>query len=279
MANLPELAKVYLDSLSGTHSDRTIAAYAVDLNRFFKYIKFVKCKEDQTVTLALLDQVTTEDIENYQSYLQNIGNGAAAVRRKLLVLSGYYQYNVKLGIFSFNPVSEIPLPPLSKKRQRQKLTQIEGNSYLSNVVYGTALSKKQKPYHKYEEDRDLAIIFLLMTTGIHISECARLDTDDFYFDDNSVFITQRNGQIARVVYTDEAKVYLMSYDSIRPETDDSAFFLNRFRTRLSERSIQILVKKYSSILPERVITSKVLNETFSGWQYKRGENAPETANE
>lgn len=269
MRNIPELAKDYLDSLSGTHSARTINAYAVDLNCFFRYMQSQKKNHDSSLTLEELAQLKEQDIEDYKSYLGDLGNGRAAIRRKLLVLSGYFQYYVKAGYFTRNPAAGVIIPPLAQKKMQQKLSHMEGNSYLSNVEFGTALTKKQKPYHKYEEDRDLAIIFLLMTTGIHISECARLDFDDFYFDDNSVFITQRNGQVARIIYTDEAKVYLMAYASIRPNTDDPAFFLNRFRTRLSERSIQILVKKYSSILPDQEITPKRLRETFSGWQYKK----------
>ena len=49
-------------------------------------------------------------------------------------------------------------------------------------------------YYEKTKARDLAIVTLLLGTGIRVSECVGLDIQDIDFDNNGIRIVRKGGQ-------------------------------------------------------------------------------------
>ena len=62
---------------------------------------------------------------------------------------------------------------------------------LDQVESGDKLTKKQQAYHKATKTRDLAIVTLLLGTGIRVSECVGLDVQDVDFNHNGIKIIRK----------------------------------------------------------------------------------------
>ena len=107
-----------------------------------------------------------------------------------------------------------------------------------------------------------------MGTGIRISELVGLDNDSFDFSNNSFIVTRKGGNNAILYFSDEVRYALEEY--IAEKSNDpkipqgeNAFFLSMQYKRINVRSVEILVKKYSSIVtPLKKITPHKLRSTY-----------------
>ena len=145
---------------------------------------------------------------------------------------------------------------------------------LDAVESGEKLTATQRRYHKYTKSRDLAILTLLLGTGIRISECVGLNITDFDFNNNSFKVTRKGGDQEILYYGDEVKEAILNYLEERKEIKtlpghEDALFLSMQRKRISHRALQNLVKKYAKIVsPLKRITPHKLRSTFGTTLYQ-----------
>ena len=71
---------------------------------------------------------------------------------------------------------------------------------------GDNLTGQRKAYFEKTKNRDLAILTLLLGTGIRVSECVGLDLQDIDFKNNGITVTRKGGN-QMVVYFGEAVSY------------------------------------------------------------------------
>ena len=64
---------------------------------------------------------------------------------------------------------------------------------------GTTLPVRKKVYYEKTKDRDLALVTLLLGTGVRVSECVGLDIEDVDFKNNGIKVTRKGGN-EMVVY-------------------------------------------------------------------------------
>ena len=116
--------------------------------------------------------------------------------------------------------------------------------------------------------RDLALMTLLLGTGIRVSECVGLDINDVDFKNNGIKIHRKGGQEVIVYFGDEVAEALLDYmeerEQMHPvEGHTNALFLSLQNKRLSVRSVENLVKKYSKLVTNlKNITPHKLRSTY-----------------
>ena len=122
--------------------------------------------------------------------------------------------------------------------------------------------------------RDLAILTLLLGTGIRVSECVGLNINDLDFNNARMKITRKGGYESFVYFSDEVQESLENYLDIRElqhplEGHEDALFLSIQYKRMSVRSIELLVKKYaSSSVALKKITPHKLRSTYGTSLYQ-----------
>ena len=145
---------------------------------------------------------------------------------------------------------------------------------LDQVEDGTKLTKKELEYHKKTKLRDVALLTLLLGTGIRVSECVGLDINDVDFNNGGIKIRRKGGYEAIVYFGDEVETALLDYleqrEHIIPaEGHENALFLSLQNRRMAVRSVENLVKKYASrVTTLKKITPHKLRSTYGTELYK-----------
>ena len=120
----------------------------------------------------------------------------------------------------------------------------------------------------------MALLSLLLGTGIRVSECVGLDISDVDFKNNGILIHRKGGKDVTIYFSDEVKEALQNYYDERvlileESGHEGAFFLSIQNKRLSVRSVENLVKKYAKIIsPLKKITPHKLRSTYGTNLYK-----------
>lgn len=284
LKELPSFCSGFFRGIESNTSARTRLAYATDIKTFFKFIidnnPEYKTKTMHSIEMSVLDKVTSTDIEEYLEYLKYYSangktqiNNERAKKRKLSSLRSFYAYFIKKEFIKYNPVILVDMPKLHDK-EIIRLDDSEVERLLDTVENGNNLTKKQSQFHEKTKVRDLAILSLLLGTGIRVSECVGLNINDVDYKNSGIKITRKGGNEVVVYFSDEVKDSLLNYheqriNTIAKENHEEAYFLSLQKSRLTVRSVEKLVKKYSSIVTTmKKITPHKLRSTYGTALYK-----------
>lgn len=283
---LPAFCTTYFRGISVRAGSRTCIAYGYDLTIFFSYVQnYILMDPDIDITklgVDVLDKITRIDLENYMDYLSlyvsedgvehtNDEHGKA---RKLSAVRGLYNYFYEAELIKNNPAAIVHGPKIHEKN----IIRLEPNEVaqlLDIVDQGSDQeSNHQRTYHDITRIRDLALLTLLLGTGIRVSECVGLNMSDVDFDNCSIKIIRKGGNESIVYFGDEVFDALMDYMEKRKATiamsgHEKALFLSMQNKRISVRAVQNLVKKYASqVTSLKKITPHKLRSTYGTNLYR-----------
>ncbi|MDR1705667.1 MAG: tyrosine-type recombinase/integrase [Clostridiales bacterium] len=291
LRELPGFLRDFFNGVADNTTARTRLGYAIDIKIFLNFlVKEVRGfdKEVADITLADMEKVTKADLEEFKSYLDYYikGEGGDAViyrnhevgkSRKLSAIRSMYRFFQKRDRIAKNPADVLEYPKVRDKG----IVRLEYNEMaklLDTVESGEGLSDRQKSYHEYTKVRDLAIVTLLLGTGIRVSECVGIDIAHLDFENGGIYITRKGGGDALVYFGDEVEEALDKYMETREEIHavaghEKALFLSMQRRRLDVRSVQKIVKKYASLVTSyKNITPHKLRSTFGTNLYRETED-------
>ena len=284
LEELPPFCKEFFRGIEQYTSARTRLAYAYDLRMFFEFLheKNSACaKMDiSEIPMEYLDMLNRQDIEEYLEYVslyqkdgKSIINEERGKSRKLASLRSFYNYFFENEKIEKNPAALVPLP----KQHEKEIIRLEPNEVailLDQVEDGTKLTKKELEYHKKTKLRDVALITLLLGTGIRESECVGLDIQDVDFDVYGIRILRKGGKEAIIYFGEEVGTALLDYLEQREhmlpaEGHENALFLSLQNRRMAVRSVENLVKKYASrVTTLKKITPHKLRSTYGTALYQ-----------
>ena len=90
---------------------------------------------------------------------------------------------------------------------------------LDEAESGEKLTERQKIYHNKTKKRDMAILTLLLGTGIRVSECVGLDLNDIDPKNNGIKVHRKGGSEVMVYFGDEVAEALDAYLDERLEME------------------------------------------------------------
>ncbi len=284
MAGLPRFCREFFIGITPSTSSRTRIAYAYDLGVFFHFLQENNpslARMDITdFPLEILDQITPIDIEEYLQYLKYYTtngtehtNDERGQMRKLSTLRSFYNYFFRKQMIEKNPASLVQMP----KRHEKEIVRLDVDEVailLDEAESGEKLTDRQKIYHEKTKTRDVAILTLLLGTGIRVSECVGLDINDIDAKNNGIKIHRKGGKEMMVYFGDEVADALDDYLDERLlmeplEDSKDALFLSLQNRRMSVRSVENLVKKYSQLVTTvKNITPHKLRSTYGTNLYR-----------
>ena len=144
--------------------------------------------------------------------------------------------------------------------------------YIEN--YGSQLSGVQLYHYNKQKYRDLAIITLLLGTGVRVSELVGLNIGDVDFKNNGIRILRKGGNEMIVYFGQEVEKALTDYlelsrNGITPVAGhEEALFLSGQRKRISVDAVEKMVKKYASAVSVKTITPHKLRSTYGTALYR-----------
>jgi len=221
----------YLELERGA-SAHTLRAYDRDLREFSDY------------SGAEPAQVDMIDIRGFISDRIMSGKEKSTVARKLATLRSFFNYLYQEGIIKINQAKLVPAPKTPK--HLPNFLSVDDAFNLVQTPEGIGLLPV----------RDRAILELLYSSGLRVSEVAGLTVDDVNLRE-SLVKARGKGKKERIVpigakAADALKSYLIERMLLKKKKtvaqDTSAFFLNRNGGRLTDRQIRRIVVKYARAL-------------------------------
>lgn len=270
----------YMTTVLG-RSEKTVEEYLSDLRTFCRY----RCCVEKGIAPTAEEMMNTDISDLSLSFFENVresevydfltftshnrGNGVSARARKLSALKSFYKYvTVKRKCFDNNPVKNIDSP--SKKKQLPKHLSVDESVDLLSAVMNDAESKTR--------ERDYCILTLFLNCGMRLSELCGISLGDIDRELTSLRVLGK-GAKERVVYLNSAcRDALQKYLAIRLATREvgereNALFLSRLGKRISQKTVQWMVKKYLSEagLEYKHYSTHKLRHTAATLMYQSGD--------
>ncbi len=295
LATMPRFAKSYFRAIEPTTSTKTRISYAYDVRTFFRYLQeanpIFRKKPVEEWTVDMLDLLDATDIEEYQEFLKvydidtdmagatrsvdQVTNGERGLKRKMSALRSFYAYYYKRQMIQKNPTLLVDMPKLHDKAI-VRLDEGETAALLDVIEHGgDDLTGQKKRYYDKTRLRDLAIVTLLLGTGIRVSECVGLDIQDVDFRNNGVKVIRKGGSESIVYFGEEVEHALKTYiDEDRAHIepvpgDENALFYSTQRRRMGVKAVENMVKKYASqVTTAKKITPHKLRSTYGTALYR-----------
>ena len=156
-----------------------------------------------------------------------------------------------------------------KKYSDKKTKKNEVADFLDSVESGDKLTVREQQFHEKTKIRDIAMLSLMLGTGIRVSECVGINLSDVDLKNTAIKIKRKGAKEAIIYFSDEVSKPLEEYIKYRKtiedidEENEDALFLSLQNKRISTRAVQLLVKKYSEkVTPLKHITPHKLRSTF-----------------
>lgn len=287
LKTMPAFAKDYFRAIEPTTSAKTRISYAYDIRVFFHFlIENNPVYKNYTMDKFRsndLDKIDVFDIEEYQDYLKvynnqeekQITNKEKGLARKMSALRSFYAYYYKRQVIEKNPTLLVDMPKLHEKA----IIRLDSDEVATLLDYveqcGGRLTGQKKVYYEKTKIRDLAIITLLLGTGIRVSECVGLDIVDVDFKNNGIKVTRKGGSEMVIYFGEEVAKALLNYLNINRKSittiagHENALFLSTQRKRMGVQAVENMVKKYArQVTPNKKITPHKLRSTYGTALYK-----------
>jgi site-specific recombinase XerD len=283
--DLPAFCKEFFRGIEPVTSSRTRIAYGYDLRIFFNFLQEeypdIEPGPVRSWPVEVLDKVTLTQLEEYLDYLKLYENASNRVcsndetgrMRKTASIRTLYKFFYRKQKIKNNTASLLSMP----KKHEHAIIRLEVDEIarlLDSVEQGDKLTKSQQKYHNKTKVRDLAILTLLLGTGIRVSECVGLDIQDLDFDTNGMKIHRKGGAEVILYFGEEVREALSNYLDereliIAKEGSEDALFLSMQKSRISVRAVENLVKKYArTVTTLKNITPHKLRSTYGTQLYR-----------
>ena len=282
----PEIFKEFLTYMYTikNKSENTIYEYSLDLTAFFRFLKIHFELVDSSVEfndilindlkMDFIKKVSLYDIYEFLAYISTNKKNAASTRaRKVACIRSYFKYMTNRAKYlDENPAADLDSPKIKQSLPR----------YLELTECKELLSTVNKNPDQELRFRDFAIITLFLNCGLRLSELVNINISDVKSD---TLVVTGKGNKERTVYLNDACLNAIeAYIKIRPKDglkDRNALFLSKRKSRISNKTIQYLVKNYIKLagLDETKFSVHKLRHTAATIMYRYGETDLRTIQE
>ena len=228
-------------------SPYTLRNYRADLRHFFDFL------DEGRAAVRTVDRLL---VREYLSVLMASGLASASVTRKVSTLRSFYRHLRSEGILEVDPLLGLH-GPRRGRRLPTFLTQEQIDTLL-------AACDKETP----QGLRDRTILELLYASGLRVSEVVGLDVAGLDQEDRTVRVLGKGSRERQVLMGRPAaravERYLAEGRPRLAKRPATALFLNRDGGRLSQRAVQLIVRKYALAAGiDRSVYPHLLRHTFA----------------
>lgn len=233
-------------------SKNTIESYKNDLEDFKEYLDLINKTPENT---------DKKDAFNYLIFLSKKKLKPSSLRRKISAIRSFYKFLIKEELIEKDPTVDLTFPK-NERRLPQVLT-IEEIEKLINVIDNKTVKGK----------RDKAIIELLYSSGLRVSEIINLKINDLDFENNYLKCFGKGSKERIVPFGELAKTYIIDYlkERERLKIDSELLFVNKKGEKLLRQHINNLLRIYSKKAKlKKKVHPHMLRHSFATHLLERG---------
>lgn len=298
LKKLPDYVNEYY--LGTNHAVTTTYQYLTEIRRFFNWLRvsgLSTAEENTAISTKTLEKLRRSDIMLYIDHLRHTTNAQGrlnsptSINRSINALRSlfkfltvtadvndgepYFYRNVMAKIDSLNDTKTLNYRAhtLAAHMYRGQM-KFDFIDFIKNG-YPQKCDKRALPAFKVNKERDIAIIALILGTGVRVSEAANVDLADLNMKQRLLDVIRKGGQKDSVPIAPWAIQYIQDYLTIRAQRyhalkKDTAFFLTVYHgqtRRMTANAIERMVKKYSTAFGHPLTPHK-LRHTLASEMYE-----------
>lgn len=209
------------------YSENTVEAYTHDIDYLLNYLRNENLKTED---------VKLDNLENFAAVIYEFGIASSSQARILCGVRSFFKYLVISGILKNDPSELLEAPTVG-----EHLPEVLSTEEIDRMEAAIDLSK-------WEGQRNKAIIELLFSCGLRVSELVNLKFNDIFERDKFLRIIGKGDKERLVPISESAlhEIKLWLYDrnlmKIKPGEQDYVF-LNRRGAHLTRTMILIMIKR------------------------------------
>jgi phage integrase, N-terminal SAM domain protein len=211
------------------YSANTLDAYMRDVDKLFRYLAVEQ--------VDVLD-VKLEDLEHFAAFISDLGIGPRSLARILSGVRQFYRFLVIDGYLEVDPTELLESP-----KQPDHLPEVLSTAEVDLLEQAIDLSK-------WEGHRNRAIIEVLFSCGLRVSELTNLKLSNLYIEEQYIRVMGKGSKERLVPISpralDELNYWFADRNvmKIKPGEEDYVF-LNRRGQHLTRTMILIMIKRYA----------------------------------
>ena len=211
------------------YSVNTLDAYMRDVDKLFRYLAVEQ--------VDVLD-VKLEDLEHFAAFISDLGIGPRSLARILSGVRQFYRFLVLDGYLEVDPTELLESP-----KQPDHLPEVLSTAEVDLLEQAIDLSK-------WEGHRNRAIIEVLFSCGLRVSELTNLKLSNLYIEEQYMRVMGKGSKERLVPISpralDELNYWFADRNvmKIKPGEEDYVF-LNRRGQHLTRTMILIMIKRYA----------------------------------
>ena len=211
------------------YSVNTLDAYMRDVDKLFRYLAVEQ--------VDVLD-VKLEDLEHFAAFISDLGIGPRSLARILSGVRQFYRFLVIDGYLEVDPTELLESP-----KQPDHLPEVLSTAEVDLLEQAIDLTK-------WEGHRNRAIIEVLFSCGLRVSELTNLKLSNLYVDEQYIRVMGKGSKERLVPISpralDELNYWFADRNEmkIKPGEEDYVF-LNRRGHHLTRTMILIMIKRYA----------------------------------
>lgn len=210
-------------------SPNSVDSYSYDLLRLEAFLEKNNIEEAQ---------VSHKDLQQFTELLYDLGFAVSSIQRNISTLRGYFCFLAAENIIPYDPSENIETP-----RNAKKLPMVLVHHEIESLLDAVDTEKQNGI-------RDRAILEVLYSCGLRVSELTSLTSGIFFSDDDFLFIRGKGNKERIVPIGSIAREWVKRYLEterplfVKPQSND-ALFLNRRGGALSRMSIWNIIRENS----------------------------------
>lgn len=249
----------FLDYLANerNYSNLTIKSYKEDLIQFQE---FILGKELQSIK-----QIDHIIIRSFLSILVDKNYSKKSVLRKLAAIKSFFKFLFNRGILENNPGDYVSSPKSEK--------------ILPDFLYEDEMTEliETQTDENFSSIRNKALLEVLYSTGIRVSELVSIDVNDIDFQTGLIKVRGK-GNKERIVALGSMSIsalhHYLSFRNAHIEKnhkENSALFLNHFGDRLTDRGVRYIFEKIvKKIALNKKVSPHTIRHTFATHMLNHG---------
>ena len=263
---MEEQLTAFLDFLRQEYkySTNTTAAYKNDLSQFMSFL------QEGRFDVETWDDVTDEVVDEYVDYMKLQSYASSSVARKVAAVKSFFNY-----LFAHNLITENPTTNIDSPKVKKRLPKTLSSEDIDKLLQ--APRQKKSPKHL----RDTALLTMLYSTGMRVTEVVSLSLDDVDLK-NNLLICQGKDEMARELPLDkETKDAIVEYlengrQYLVKNKDENALFLNHRGQQLTRQGLWLIIKAYAKKAKlSGDVTPHTLRHSFAAHKLESGSDLQE----
>lgn len=208
-------------------SAHTRVAYQRDLEHFRDY-----CESKGVEKWSEMDG---RQMRGFVTHRHRQGLGGRSLQRNLSAIRAFYRYLLKTGVAKSNPAQGIVTPKTAKKLPNT--LDVDQSAQLVEIQSDDILSV-----------RDRAILELMYSCGLRLSELVKLDLNSIDYADAMLTVTGKGNKTRMIPVGRQALAALKLWvknRTVLAAQNENALFVSRRGSRISPRSVQQRLRHWS----------------------------------